>query len=158
MKRIEFLSFTLATLLVVSLPSYAVDPAPRAPKGMSKTTAPMKGPMKLTPAAIPKDMKKRTIRAEDPIELPCKSFRYRYTTYRRAVANYQTKLNQCGNMTFSIQDQQRAGCKASDTVAQCNHKLLRYCTRTQRHSMDDSWRLLRGAANNLKATIDRVMR
>lgn len=40
---------------------------------------------------------------------------------------YKTYIKTCANKSYSVQDQQNAGCLGSDTVDQCTNKLFRHC-------------------------------
>lgn len=40
---------------------------------------------------------------------------------------YNSYIQSCANKSYSVQDQQNAGCLGSDTVDQCTNKLLRHC-------------------------------
>ena len=42
-------------------------------------------------------------------------------------SGYNTYVKICANKSYSIQDQQNAGCLGSDTVNQCTDKLFRHC-------------------------------
>jgi len=41
--------------------------------------------------------------------------------------NYKPHVNNCLNKSYSVQEQQAAGCAGNDTVNQCMNKLYKYC-------------------------------
>jgi hypothetical protein len=48
----------------------------------------------------------------------------RYEERRRV---YRAKFEECSHRTYSQQDMTAAGCKPTDTVAECSQKLFRWC-------------------------------
>ncbi|HON59141.1 MAG TPA: hypothetical protein PLT45_06350 [Smithella sp.] len=40
---------------------------------------------------------------------------------------YKSYVKQCANKSYSVQDQQNAGCVGSETLNQCTNKLFKYC-------------------------------
>ena len=43
------------------------------------------------------------------------------------ISGYRDRINYCLTRSYSVQDQQAAGCAGTDTVNQCMDKLYKYC-------------------------------
>lgn len=66
-----------------------------------------------------------------------------------ARKKYRARYNYCRTKSYSIAEQRAAGCKLTDTIAQCNRKLIRSCSKRARLSYMLARARLRSAATKL---------
>lgn len=53
-----------------------------------------------------------------------------YTSYHYMLGTIKNVVKHCSTANYSVQDQQAAGCKGSDTLDQCHEKLFNHCVST----------------------------
>lgn len=109
--------------------------------------APLKGELRLTPANT-----SRLILPQQGIDALAKDFNKfsgdakAFEAMAKAVPGM---TQQCASKAYSVQDQAKAGCTASDTVAQCSDKLLKHCLQSYRGRSLPDLGLSGGAAGGL---------
>lgn len=140
--------FALNTGSSISQAQLTTSPALKAPSG----NLALKGPLKLDPSSPIANLPPAPSR--DALD-------HAYDQFRRAHDSTTTARNRfvevraaCMTRSFSVSDQQQAGCLPSDTVADCNRKLGNWCTRAASHQWRLTNRQVRAAANTLKEAID----
>lgn len=51
-----------------------------------------------------------------------------WNDFRNLTRQYKEELNRCGNKSYNSQDQINAGCRNSDSITQCQKKLIKHCS------------------------------
>jgi|MudIll2142460700_1097286.scaffolds.fasta_scaffold38301_2 hypothetical protein len=107
----------------------AIGPKQPAPAGQpvqpsAGKTEPLKGPIQLEPSKVKKLSK------PDPPEVKVSQVKDAYEKwgpYELSLGYIKMHMKTCSTKAYSVQDQQAAGCKGSDTVEQCMEKLFDFC-------------------------------
>jgi len=84
-----------------------------------------------------------------PPGVSCKSFNNAKKRAVLARKQYRARYNYCRTKSYSIAEQRAAGCKLTDTIAQCNRKLIRSCAKRARLRYMHARARLRAAATKL---------
>jgi len=109
-------------------PSHNIRPSNNIKPSTTTPGAPIQSTTKfqLNPAYLP------AIRILDPVTLKtvtedCNFTTTQFTFTDLAMKKMDEVARSCRTQAYSQQDQQLAGCVSSDTLAQCQPKLYRYC-------------------------------
>jgi len=65
--------------------------------------------------------------------LNCSSYKKAENKAKHARSKYIKRYNYCKTKSYSIANQQAAGCKGSDSIIKCNNKLIKWCTKYRRN-------------------------
>lgn len=137
MTRHTLLPTVLLVILGASLaPVFAADPgrgsaapATQLP-GRQLQSIPLRGDMRLAPATTSAGTA-RLVMPKTSIDALAQKFNElsgKAKSYESMAKAVPAIAQECAAKSYSVQDQQAAGCSASDTVAQCSDKLLKHCT------------------------------
>lgn len=91
--------------------------------------APLKGELKVNPGATSVGAARVTAlkTSVDALTEKFSQLSGNAKAYESMAKSIPGMVQQCSAKSYSVQDQQAAGCTASDTVAQCSDKLLKHC-------------------------------
>jgi hypothetical protein len=103
---------------------------PSSPLARGATApAPLKGDLRVNPAATNLGATRAITPATnvDALTQKFSQFSGNAKSYEYMAKSIPGMVQGCSAKSYSVQDQQAAGCTASDTVALCSDKLLKYC-------------------------------
>jgi hypothetical protein len=69
------------------------------------------------------------------LDAACKGFQEAYAQHWKAFRRIHDDAKACSTGSFSVQDQQAAGCHGSEPLDQCRQKLFKWCMDVQ-HAAD----------------------
>lgn len=125
----------LVVLASASAASFAADPgrgsaAPATPfPGRQLQAVPLQGALRLSPATASAGMARLSVpkTSIDALTQKFNELSGKAKSYESMAKAAPAIAQECAAKSYSIQDQQAAGCLPSDTVAQCSDKLLKHC-------------------------------
>jgi len=85
--------------------------------------------------------------------LSCKAINKAENRHRIRVGILNNKYKACRVKAYSINAQSSAGCSNSDTLKQCNYKLLRWCARKQQSRYKQSYDLFKKRGTQLRKAV-----
>jgi len=104
--------------------------------------------------------KQLTVPSNQQLSDALNRYRLRYTEWFDQYREYTNSLTSCENSTWTVERQRSAGCSATDTVAVCHGKLMRYCLDVRRSAyfpdLNDYAEDLRDSGDQLKHMIDNL--
>ena len=129
-KRLSVPLFLIISM-VLAAPAMAAKTSVRVPT-QALGTKPLKGTIKLDPKQFSFKKISPVPESPDTMDRAYEAFRMAHKAYIRARLTYRDRYLMCRTKSYSVQEQRQAGCRSTDTVAQCNRKLMYRCTYTAR--------------------------
>lgn len=128
----------------------------------SGTLAPLQGPITIRKSTLNKSAFKKVIknpirkRERDKLDQAWGIYRVTLDRLEYAYKTHMKKGDECKLKSYSINDQQKAGCKGSDTLNSCQRKLIAWCTSESQGNLISKYTDMLGKRKKFKEEIKKV--
>ena len=152
-KKAPLQAACIAFILAAALSAWAQDRVTPSASASKLGAQPLKAPLKIDRSSV----KLRTpppVGIGDRVERAYAEFRRHYDEGVALGKRYQQRTSECLNRTYSVEDQRAARCRADDTVAACNEKLLNHCVQDVEPALSKSVAAMYQSGDRLMKVIE----